>query len=264
LRDVEYQVGECMKQSRLNTALVIVCMLSFSAAVFAKGSGGGHGSGGHGSGGRASGGSGRTGGRASTGSAGSSAGRGAGGTSAAGASRSAPTTRTGQSSGRRTSGGTVVGTAVPRATSPFAVSPLFYSTLRFPGYAGLGWGYGGLGLLYDPLWSPYGFGYSSFGFYSGYGRSYTGGGYAADPFTAFGPTGSVRLNVEPRDADVYVDGYYAGIVDDFDGHFQHLDLVPGPHHIEISAPGYQPLVVDVTIQPHHKIEYRSALTRSLP
>jgi PEGA domain-containing protein len=76
--------------------------------------------------------------------------------------------------------------------------------------------------------------------------------------------GSIRLNVEPRNGDVYVDGYYAGIVDDFDGHFQHLDLTAGPHHIEISAPGYETLVVDVTIQPHHKIEYRGALTRSVP
>jgi hypothetical protein len=262
-----------MRQARLDTALVIVFSLSIAGSVYARGSGGGHGgsghgsgghaSGGHGSGGRASGGSGRTGGRA-TGSTGSAAGRRAGGTSAAGASGSAPKTRIDQSSGRRTSGGTVVGTAVPRATSPFAVSPLFYSTLGFRRYAGLGWGYGGLGLLYDPFWSPYGFGYSSFGFYSGYGRSYAGSGYAADPFNAFGPTGAIRLNVEPRDADVYVDGYYAGVVDDFDGHFQHLDLVPGPHHIEITAAGYQVLQIDITIQAHHKIEYRGTLTRSVP
>jgi hypothetical protein len=63
---------------------------------------------------------------------------------------------------------------------------------------------------------------------------------------------------------VFVDGYYAGVVDEFDGHFQHLNLIPGPHHLEISAPGYQPLVIDVAIQPHHKIDYRGALMRLRP
>jgi hypothetical protein len=157
-----------------------------------------------------------------------------------------------------------VGTAVPRATSPFAPSPFPYSTFRFFGYSGLGWGYGGLGLLYNPFSSPYGFGYPGYGYAPGPGWSYPGYGYAPDPFDGGGPTGGIRLNVEPRNGDVYVDGHYAGIVDDFDGHFQHLDLTPGPHHIEISAAGYQPLAVDVTIQPHHKIEYRGTLTRSLP
>jgi hypothetical protein len=159
-----------------------------------------------------------------------------------------------------------VGTAVPRATSPFAVRPLQFATFRILGYSGIGLGYGGLGLLYDPFWPEYGFGYSGYGY--GYGRgpvgSYSGYGFAPDPFDGLGPTGSIRLNVEPRLGDVYVDGYFAGIVDDFDGHFQHLDLTAGPHHIEISAPGYETLVVDVTIQPHHKVEYRGALPRSVP
>ena len=35
-------------------------------------------------------------------------------------------------------------------------------------------------------------------------------------------------------------------------------------NIEISAPGYDALTVDVVILPHHKIEYRDKLTRSNP
>jgi len=38
---------------------------------------------------------------------------------------------------------------------------------------------------------------------------------------------SVRLDVSPRDAEVYVDGYYAGVVDDFDGILQRLRVEPG-------------------------------------
>jgi hypothetical protein len=41
----------------------------------------------------------------------------------------------------------------------------------------------------------------------------------------------VRLQVSPREAEGFVDGYYAGIVDDFDGFFQRLNLRPGPHKI---------------------------------
>jgi hypothetical protein len=264
-----------MKQARLNKALVIVWAVSFSAAVFAKGSGGGHGSGGHGSGGHgsgghasgghASGGHGNSGGHGSSGSAGSSHGRSTGsGTKRAGGSRATPagTVQT-QPGGRRTNG-TVVGTAVPRARAPVAFLPQSYATFRVLGYSGGGLGYGGLGLLYDPFWPGYGFGYSSYGYGPGPVSFYPGYGDAPDPFDRLGPTGSIRLNVEPVRGDVYVDGYFAGVVDDFDGHFQHLDLTAGPHHIEIIAPGYETLVVDVTIQPHHKLDYRGALTRSIP
>ena len=58
---------------------------------------------------------------------------------------------------------------------------------------------------------------------------------------------------------MFVDGYYAGIVDDFNGHFQHLEVTPGPHHVEIRASGYEPVWFDVNIQPHVTREYRSTL-----
>jgi len=52
---------------------------------------------------------------------------------------------------------------------------------------------------------------------------------------------SVRLEVTPRDAEVYVDGYYAGTVDDFDGTFQRLRVEPGKHDLEIYKDGFRPL-----------------------
>src|SRR5262249_35484311 len=150
-------------------------------------------------------------------------------------------------SGRRTGGGTIVGTAVPRAPSLSVRNPLSYSTFEVLRSAGIGWGFGGLGFAYDPFWSRGGFGYSR-----GLGWSSAAFGYTPDPFDSIGPTGGIRLNVEPRDAEVYVDGFYAGVVDNFDGHFQHLDLVPGPHHIEITAQGYEVLQINVAIQAHRK------------
>jgi hypothetical protein len=77
-----------------------------------------------------------------------------------------------------------------------------------------------------------------------------------------GPTGGLQLDVDPRRGQVYVDGVYVGLVDDFSGYFHHLDIVAGPHVIEILAPDYQPLIVDVMISPGHTTTYRSAMTRA--
>ena len=52
-------------------------------------------------------------------------------------------------------------------------------------------------------------------------------------------TTSVRLQVAERDAQVFVDGYAAGIVDDFDGVFQRLRLRPGGHEITVFLEGYE-------------------------
>jgi hypothetical protein len=49
----------------------------------------------------------------------------------------------------------------------------------------------------------------------------------------------VRLDAEPVEAEVYVDGHLAGEVDDFDGLFQRLRLRPGEHEIVLYLDGYQ-------------------------
>ena len=53
------------------------------------------------------------------------------------------------------------------------------------------------------------------------------------------PDASVRLEVKPKEAEVFVDGYYAGVVDDFDGTFQRLNVSPGEHEIELWLDGYR-------------------------
>ena len=49
---------------------------------------------------------------------------------------------------------------------------------------------------------------------------------------------SVRLEVKPEETEVYVDGYYAGVVDSYDGFFQRLHLAAGAHEIELYLDGY--------------------------
>ena len=69
----------------------------------------------------------------------------------------------------------------------------------------------------------------------------------------------MALEIAPYDADVFVDGSYAGKVEDFDGTYQPLTLAYGTHRIEVQAQGLVPLVFDVTIQPGQVIPYRGEL-----
>lgn len=76
------------------------------------------------------------------------------------------------------------------------------------------------------------------------------------------PIGGVQLDVDPRCALVYVDGLFAGLVEDFSGYFHHLDATAGPHIIEMVAPGYEPLIVEVIAAPGTTTTYRGSLNRA--
>jgi hypothetical protein len=119
----------------------------------------------------------------------------------------------------------------------------------------------------------YPWGYASAGAIGLYGGYYDGYYGAYDPWYGWFPTyspssygssdhsGGLRLKVKPNDAGVYVDGFYVGIVDDFDNAFQRLKLDRGPHRIELRAPNHQPLSVDVMIQEDFTITYRGELAK---
>ncbi|MCA1563207.1 MAG: PEGA domain-containing protein, partial [Acidobacteria bacterium] len=78
---------------------------------------------------------------------------------------------------------------------------------------------------------------------------------------SYGDHGQLRLKVKPRDAQVLVNGYFVGRVDDFDGVFQRLTLETGGHRVEIRAPGYAPLVFEVMILLGETVTYRGELLR---
>jgi len=134
---------------------------------------------------------------------------------------------------------------------------IYGSYFYFPGYStfniGFGVGFGSsYGYGYNPYWNGY-YGHS-------YGYSpYVYGGYDQRNYY----TGSLRLKVKPRFGEVLVDGYYVGLVNDYDGIFQRLRLEEGPHHIEIYEPGFEPLEFDVLILPGETITYEGYL-RPLP
>jgi hypothetical protein len=72
----------------------------------------------------------------------------------------------------------------------------------------------------------------------------------------------MQLSIDPRSAEVYVDGVYAGVVNDFSGYFEHLELSGGLHFVTIVAPKYDPLFLQVVVTPGHTQTYRGALTRA--
>lgn len=214
-------------------------------AVPRGGSGGGSGSGGSSGGGRSSGGS-------------------SGGSGSSGPTTGSPRTRsgsgadgsTGTATARPRDGRPSEGTAVERrdGSGPSGGDRDRDRTVVVGGgyYGGFyPWGWGGLGL----------------GGYYGYYDPWGWGGY--DPYGPYGPSrrywsgneGSLRLRVTPRQAEVFVDGYFAGAVDDYDGTFQRLRLEPGPHRIEVRLDGYEPLSFEVRIPPGRTVTFRGTLDR---
>jgi hypothetical protein len=185
-------------------------------------------------------------------------------------------------------GGVAIGRpfgVAPRVISPRIIGygvyrPYFYYR---PGIS-IGF-YGGFGY---PYYYPYGYAYPypysyypySYGYpypYYGYGYSYPGYSYppsygypqqgTQQPYpqqptqgsvTTQQPAayGGVRIEGASREAQVYVDGYYAGLVEDFQGDNKHLNLTAGSHQVEIRIAGEQPVAFDVNVPPNQTITVR--------
>jgi hypothetical protein len=105
-----------------------------------------------------------------------------------------------------------------------------------------------------------------FGIFIGYPVSfpswydpYVPGMYSA--YRAGDAYGGVSFDIRPYDADVYVDGEYVGVVNEFSPLQPPLTLVAGVHHIDIEASGLEPLSFDITIVPRQVIPYQGSLSR---
>lgn len=130
---------------------------------------------------------------------------------------------------------------VPRGRTFFYYPRYYYNPFAF-GYGPAGRGSFYFDLFYNSyVWHPYGI-------------------YRYGTYGSFGyPVGELRLKVRPRDAQVFIDGSYAGRVDDFDGVFQSLRLEEGEYQVEIVLPGFEPLAFDVRIFPGEKTTYEGDL-----
>lgn len=118
-----------------------------------------------------------------------------------------------------------------------------------PGYPGGGYGYYRPSYFYSPWgWYPWYPGF--YGFYGGYG--WYGGWYG--PYGPYGYYGgyygsSLKVEVQPKDAEVFVDGHRAGIVDEFDGFWQRLEVESGAHDITLFKPGFRTVTQKLYLQP---------------
>ncbi len=72
-------------------------------------------------------------------------------------------------------------------------------------------------------------------------------------------TGRLILEGQPGDAQVFVDGYYAGILSDFNEVVGGNPIEAGAHRIDISAPGFQGVSFDVNIAADQAVTYRGTL-----
>ncbi len=130
----------------------------------------------------------------------------------------------------------------------FGLGYFAYDPYLFGGGYGPYGGYGG----YDPYQGGYGQG--------GYGQgSYGQGGYGTS--SQYRGVGAIRLKVKPSDAQVYVDGYYSGVVDSFDGALQKLSIEAGAHKVEVKADGYETVQFDVMVLPDETVTYKGELKR---
>jgi PEGA domain len=117
---------------------------------------------------------------------------------------------------------TRVGVVVGR---PYYYRPYYYRSFYSPFY-------------FDPFYRSYF--YPPFYWYPyaqvGYGPGYVDGA-------------SLRVQVTPRDTEVYIDNYYAGTADDFDGIFQRLHVEAGAHDITLYHDGYRTVRQRIYVQP---------------
>lgn len=107
-----------------------------------------------------------------------------------------------------------------------------------------------------------------FGFFLGYSVPYPSfydpyaydpyypGGYAITPGAAYG---GVSFDIQPYDAQIFVDGIYVGDAQDFGPEDAPLTLTSGRHHIEVRASGYQVMAFDANILPGQVLPYQGTL-----
>jgi PEGA domain-containing protein len=101
---------------------------------------------------------------------------------------------------------------------------------------------------YRPFYSPF---YSPFYFDPFYGPYYPPFYWSSQVYGGrfYDGEASLRLQVSPRETEVYIDSYYAGTVDDFDGIFQRLHIEAGSHDVTLYLDGHRTVHQRIYLQP---------------
>jgi len=75
--------------------------------------------------------------------------------------------------------------------------------------------------------------------------------------------GRLILDIAPATAQIFVDGYYVGVPEDFSAGGGGGLFEAGPHHIDVSADQHEPVAVELMISGTHPVTYRASL-KALP
>jgi PEGA domain len=178
---------------------------------------------------------------------------------------------------RPPSGAARTGVAVPRGHAPGYYRPYYYRPYYYrpyyyyprygypysyyPYYPGFSFGVGfGVGFGWSgSYWGAWGYPYAYPYAYS-YPYPYT----YPYPYYAYDNTGSARLLITPRNAQVYVDGQFVGLVDEFDGSLQRLHVPIGEHELQVYLEGYRTLTEKVLFTRGTTLRIESALQPLAP
>ena len=126
--------------------------------------------------------------------------------------------------------------AVPRHPAPPASAASVHRHVFIGGY------------FYDPFFGPYPW----------WPRT----AYPYWYFPVFDQRAELRIRLAPEaaeDAAVYVDGFYAGVIDDFNGVFQSLPLTPGGHRITLYLGGYRTITRNIYLSPASMFTLRETM-----
>src|SRR5579864_550133 len=75
-------------------------------------------------------------------------------------------------------------------------------------------------------------------------------------------TSTVKLEINPPRAAVFVDGLFVGHVAEFEGVGRGMLVAPGPHKIRVALPGYQTFETEVNALPKQKVEVKTNLLKT--
>jgi hypothetical protein len=75
-------------------------------------------------------------------------------------------------------------------------------------------------------------------------------------------TATLKIEVNPSRAAVFVDGLFVGHVGEFEGIRRGMLIAPGMHKIRIALPGYQTFETDVNALAHQKVEVKTHLLKT--
>jgi hypothetical protein len=130
--------------------------------------------------------------------------------------------------------------------SPFYYRPYYYDPFWF------GFGYGAFYPALYAGWYPYYAAYGQYGYPGPYQYPYRYGG-------AYYSWSSAHLEMKPKEAQVYVDGYFVGVVDQFDGVFQRLDVPAGEHELSVYLPGFHTWSERALFRPGQNVTFKGTL-----